>query len=201
MSPCAGTLPVISAPQILQIVLVWRGAGVGSGVGSGVGTGAGCTGDVGAGAGGSVCSGAGSTVGAGVDAGLGVDVLSGRGVADAGAGVSGASFASLPPMPPGDPLPASGDGVLSVAGVDMGAGVEVQAVGAEDGERAAVGASSVSVDGAAGETVSRAPPSCAEHPATANTITKSSNHTAATVLFLFMAKPPVQLTFLSVVVC
>jgi len=69
--PCSGTWPVISSPQMLQIVLYSYCTGVGSGAGVGVGSGVGM--DSGGLVGCGVLAGEGGLVGAGVAAGLGVE--------------------------------------------------------------------------------------------------------------------------------
>ena len=71
--PCAGTLPVISAPHVLQIVLAACNSGVGLGVGTGIGAG------VGIGVGAAVGTGVGS--GEGDGSGTGVAIGSGSGCA------------------------------------------------------------------------------------------------------------------------
>ncbi len=77
--PCSGTLPVISAPHVLQIVLAACGSGVGLGVGTGVGAG------VGIGVGAAVGTGVGS--GEGDGSGTGVATGSGSGCATGCVGI------------------------------------------------------------------------------------------------------------------
>lgn len=141
--PCSDTLPVMSAPQILQIVRAGGGsagggvgAGAGSGDGSGVGTGA-CAGGAGSGVGGTGsgagAGGAGSGAGG---AGSGCDVCAG----DAGLGAVEAGGAglgvlltvlfcgvALPCVLPPSPC-RSGSSVLAGAGVDADDGRGVAAL-------------------------------------------------------------------------
>lgn len=98
--PCSGTLPVISAPQVLQIVRAWYGGSAGSGAGAGgSGSGAGA-GGVGAGgcAGGAGSGSGGAGSGAGSDAGDGVCGVFAEGV---GLGAAGAGVLPPPVLPCG----------------------------------------------------------------------------------------------------
>jgi hypothetical protein len=196
--PCSGTLPVMSAPQMLQIVRVCggsgaSGAGVGSGAGAGVGVGV-CTGGL---AGGGGLSGAGVAAGGAACAGSGAVVGSG---ADAGAGVL---LPVLPggAAPPCEPPPLSRGMELSVLsgaadGAEDGDGRAGSALAAGSDVTDALCSGKGSLDGA--PATSRAP----QDPSKSEMMirfTTTAARTAAAFFFPFIPLPPIGWTIVSVV--